>query len=129
MNSFNGASLEDQIDQWRQFLRRKQMLIGSNLFHLGILALLGGHFVGLLTPINVFDTLGDEAVILNFENGIYYGLNPVSARIVELIAEPRTVSAILAILLDEYDVDADRCRQDLVNLLAKLKEHDLIETE
>ena len=47
---------------WRsqssQFLRRKQMLIGSNLFHLGILALLGGHFVGLLTPINVFDYFG-----------------------------------------------------------------------
>jgi len=47
---------------WRsqssQFLRRKQMIIGSNLFHLGILALLGGHFVGLLTPINVFDYLG-----------------------------------------------------------------------
>ncbi|MDI6623561.1 MAG: respiratory nitrate reductase subunit gamma, partial [Brevundimonas sp.] len=47
---------------WRsqssQFLRRKQMLIGSNLFHLGILALLGGHFVGLLTPIGVFDYFG-----------------------------------------------------------------------
>ncbi len=47
---------------WRsqssQFLRRKQMLIGSNLFHLGILALLGGHFVGLLTPIGVFDFFG-----------------------------------------------------------------------
>lgn len=47
---------------WRsqssQFLRRKQMLIGSNLFHLGILVLLGGHFVGLLTPIGVFDFFG-----------------------------------------------------------------------
>ena len=47
---------------WRsqssQFLRRKQMMLGSNLFHLGILVLLGGHFVGLLTPINVFDMAG-----------------------------------------------------------------------
>ncbi len=47
---------------WRsqssQFLRRKQMVIGSNLFHMGVLVLLIGHFVGLLTPINVFDTLG-----------------------------------------------------------------------
>jgi len=47
---------------WRsqssQFLRRKQMLVGSNLFHMGILVLLGGHFVGLLTPINVFDAVG-----------------------------------------------------------------------
>lgn len=47
---------------WRsqssQFLRRKQMLLGSNLFHMGVLVLLGGHFVGLLTPINVFDAAG-----------------------------------------------------------------------
>ena len=47
---------------WRsqssQFLRRKQMVLGSNLFHMGVLVLLVGHFVGLLTPINVFDTLG-----------------------------------------------------------------------
>ena len=47
---------------WRsqssQFLRRKQMVIGSNLFHLGILVLLVGHFVGLLTPIGLFDAVG-----------------------------------------------------------------------
>lgn len=47
---------------WRsqssQFLRRRQMVLGSNLFHMGILVLLMGHFIGLLTPINVFDALG-----------------------------------------------------------------------
>ncbi len=47
---------------WRsqssQFLRRKQMMLGSNLFHLGILVLLGGHLVGLLTPIELFDYVG-----------------------------------------------------------------------
>lgn len=47
---------------WRsqssQFLRRRQMVLGSNLFHMGVLILLVGHFVGLLTPITVFDTLG-----------------------------------------------------------------------
>ncbi len=39
---------------WRtgssQLLRRKQLMWGSNLFHLGVLFLFGGHFVGLLTP-------------------------------------------------------------------------------
>lgn len=47
---------------WRtkssQLLRRKQLIIGSILFHLGILVVLGGHAVGLLTPIQVFDALG-----------------------------------------------------------------------
>ncbi|TPN51513.1 respiratory nitrate reductase subunit gamma [Mesorhizobium sp. B1-1-7] len=41
-----------------QLLRRRQLRWGSNLFHMGILAIFGGHFVGLLTPIWVFDTLG-----------------------------------------------------------------------
>lgn len=47
---------------WRsqssQFLRRRQMVLGSNLFHMGIIILFFGHLVGLLTPINVFDAFG-----------------------------------------------------------------------
>lgn len=47
---------------WRskssQLLRRRQLIIGSILFHLGILVILMGHIVGLLTPIAVFDALG-----------------------------------------------------------------------
>lgn len=41
-----------------QLLRRKQLRLGSNLFHIGILVILAGHTVGLLTPIWVFDVLG-----------------------------------------------------------------------
>lgn len=41
-----------------QLLRRKQLVLGSVLFHLGILVIFVGHFVGLLTPIQIFDALG-----------------------------------------------------------------------
>jgi nitrate reductase gamma subunit len=41
-----------------QLLRRHQLRWGSNLFHVGILAIFGGHFVGLLTPIWIFDAFG-----------------------------------------------------------------------
>jgi nitrate reductase gamma subunit len=47
---------------WRsgssQLLRRRQLMVGSVLFHLGVLMIFAGHFVGLLTPIWVFDALG-----------------------------------------------------------------------
>lgn len=47
---------------WRskssQLLRKKQLMWGSNLFHIGILIVLIGHVVGLLTPIVVFDAIG-----------------------------------------------------------------------
>jgi nitrate reductase gamma subunit len=47
---------------WRsgssQLLRRRQLVWGSVLFHVGILAIFFGHLVGLLTPIWIFDTIG-----------------------------------------------------------------------
>lgn len=47
---------------WRsgssQLLRRKQLMLGSVLFHVGILIIFFGHLVGLLTPIWVFDAIG-----------------------------------------------------------------------
>lgn len=43
---------------WRtgssQLLSGKGMRMGSNLFHIGVLAILGGHLVGLLTPHSVY---------------------------------------------------------------------------
>lgn len=41
-----------------QLLRRRQLMWGSNLFHVGILVIFLGHFVGLLTPIRIFDAVG-----------------------------------------------------------------------
>ena len=47
---------------WRsgssQLLRRRELMWGSNLFHIGILVIFVGHFVGLLTPIWIFHELG-----------------------------------------------------------------------
>jgi nitrate reductase gamma subunit len=41
-----------------QLLRRRQLMWGSNLFHIGILVIFVGHLFGLLTPIWVFDAIG-----------------------------------------------------------------------
>lgn len=47
---------------WRsgssQLLRRKQLVWGSVLFHVGVIVIFFGHLIGLLTPIQVFDALG-----------------------------------------------------------------------
>jgi nitrate reductase gamma subunit len=51
-----GSLIRFDRDQytWRsgssQLLRRRQLVLGSNLFHIGILVLFFGHLVGLLTP-------------------------------------------------------------------------------
>lgn len=41
-----------------QLLRRKQLVWGSILFHVGILTVFFGHLVGLFTPVWVLDALG-----------------------------------------------------------------------
>lgn len=41
-----------------QLLRRKQLIVGSVLFHVGVLIIFFGHLFGLLTPISVFHALG-----------------------------------------------------------------------
>lgn len=47
---------------WRsgssQLLRRRQLIAGSVLFHVGVLIVFFGHLIGLLTPIEVFDAIG-----------------------------------------------------------------------
>ena len=41
-----------------QMLRRKQLMWGSILFHVGIIVLFFGHLIGLFTPVWVLDSLG-----------------------------------------------------------------------
>lgn len=61
---FIGSLARYDRDQytWRtgssQFLRAKELRLGSNLFHIGILLLFVGHFVGLLTPPALYHALG-----------------------------------------------------------------------
>lgn len=47
---------------WRsgssQLLRRRQLVWGSVLFHVGVIVIFFGHLIGLLTPIALFDALG-----------------------------------------------------------------------
>jgi nitrate reductase gamma subunit len=47
---------------WRsgssQLLRRRLLMVGSNLFHIGILVIFAGHFFGLLVPLHWYEALG-----------------------------------------------------------------------
>ncbi|MCL6264724.1 respiratory nitrate reductase subunit gamma [Craterilacuibacter sp. RT1T] len=56
------ARFEREQYSWKtdssQMLYAGQLRIGNILFHIGILGLFFGHFVGLLTPVAVWDALG-----------------------------------------------------------------------
>jgi nitrate reductase gamma subunit len=74
-----GSILRYDRDQftWKadssQLMRKKGMRIGSNLFHVGILVLFFGHFVGLLTPhwvYEVFITSSSKLIMAMVVGGI-----------------------------------------------------------
>lgn len=63
---------------WRtgssQMLSGKWMRLGSNWFHVGIIAILGGHFVGLLTPHAVYEgfmTAGNKQLMAMVVGGLF----------------------------------------------------------
>jgi len=73
--------------------------------------------------------LSGEVVILNLDSGLYYGLDAVGARIWGLIQVPKTVMEIRAALLEEYEVEPERCERDLSALLQSLAAEGLIEVK
>ena len=73
--------------------------------------------------------LAGEAAILNVKSGVYYGLNPIGARIWNLVQQPRAVAEIQNAITDEYDVEPERAARDLVGLLEKLLAEGLIEVK
>lgn len=71
--------------------------------------------------------LGEEAAILNMKDGVYYGLDPVGTQVWKLLQTPRKIADIHDVLLQEYDVEPERCQSDLLALLEDLLGAGLIE--
>lgn len=71
--------------------------------------------------------LAGEAVILNLDSGVYFGLNEIGASIWQQIQAPKKVTAIRDILLEEYEVERALCERDLLELLQELAAARLIE--
>lgn len=70
-----------------------------------------------------------EAAILHLKKGIYYGLDPVGARVWSLLQQPKRVNEIKRLLLQEYDVPPQALEKDLADLLADLLKERLIEVK
>ncbi len=70
--------------------------------------------------------VGDEAVLLQLDQGVYYGLNAVAARVWQLVQTPQVIAAVVDQVEREFDVDHGRCSQDVRELVAKLAQARLV---
>lgn len=80
-----------------------------------------------VSPGTLHRELQGEGVLLQLDSGEYFGLDPVGQRIWTLITELGDLEAVLARLLEEFDVDADTMTRDLDSLVTELIDHRLVE--
>jgi len=85
------------------------------------------HSIVVASPHQVSCPLGEESAILSLSSTIYYGLNPIGTRVWNLLKVPRSIAELRDALVEEYDVDADCCERDLLELLEKMSAEGLIE--
>ena len=71
--------------------------------------------------------LADEIVILDLKSGVYHGLEAVGARIWELVGSATPIHEIRDTLLEEYEVAAEPCEEDLCALINELESHGLVQ--
>jgi hypothetical protein len=71
--------------------------------------------------------LAGEAAIVNLNNGVYYGLDPVGARVWNLMREPVTFASVVDSMLATYQVDRPTLESDLRAFVAQLAEQGLVE--
>ena len=64
--------------------------------------------------------VGGEAVLLDVESGLYFGLDEVGARIWQLLVAGASEESIVDQLLEEYDVERSRLRADVTGFLTVL---------
>lgn len=80
-------------------------------------------------PDDVFhQDLGGEAVLLEVKSGKYFGLDAVGSRMWNLLVEHKTLQPVYEVLAEEYNVDPERLKNDLLNLVQKLVEKNLLAT-
>jgi len=71
--------------------------------------------------------VGSEMVLLDYDRGIYYGLNPVGARMWQLLTEGASAADVVDALAEEYDVSPETLQNDLAALLIELEAKELVQ--
>ncbi len=83
--------------------------------------------VVVAAPRQVSSVIGEETVILELEQGVYFSLADAGSRVWQLLRDPRSVAELRDAIVSEYDVDAGTAAHDLLSLLADMLDRGLVE--
>jgi Coenzyme PQQ synthesis protein D (PqqD) len=79
-------------------------------------------------PHVLLQQVGEESVLLDLKTETYFGLDPVGTRMWEALTTAATVDAAYRELLETYEVEPNRLRLDMEELIENLLRNGLVET-
>lgn len=68
----------------------------------------------------------NEKVMMDLEQGKYFALNDVGSRIWELANENTKVQDIIDILLTEYEIDEETCKNEVIRYIEDLVKNGVV---
>ena len=75
----------------------------------------------------LLQSVADEKVILDPATGNYYTLDTVGARMIDLLRESGSIDTTVSAIVSEYAVSAQDAQRDLIELLANMAQHGLLQ--
>lgn len=81
----------------------------------------------IIPPDVLISNVGGESVILNVNSERYFGLDQVGARMLTVLTTSDSIQTAFETLLEEYEVENEALRQDLVDLIDRLIKQGLLE--
>jgi hypothetical protein len=73
--------------------------------------------------------LAGGKALLDLRTSTYYNINAVGAFVWERLGTPSTIAAIGAAMIDQFDVEADRCLSDLKTLVEQFADAGLVQVD
>ena len=79
-------------------------------------------------PDMVAANIDGDVVMMDVDQGQYYGISGVGSRVWELLEESISIVGITEVICREYETDPATCRNDITKFINELIEIGLIET-
>lgn len=70
--------------------------------------------------------LGDDCVMLDLASGTYFGLDPVGARVWQLLEGGKSFEEVCEALVEEYEASPEAIRGDVSRLIDELAANGLV---
>lgn len=79
---------------------------------------------------DVLDTeIDNETVMMDIEQGRYFGLNETGTRIWALLSQPIVISDLCNQLAEEFNIPAEQCEPEVFDFLGNLLSRNLLQVE